>query len=224
MSAPGDAIIGSWSTNAEAWTTAVREGHIASRKAGTDAAIVAAVRDRRPTRALDVGCGEGWLVRALTALGIEAHGSDVSPELVAAARAAGSAHVSVASYADIVADRTCVAGPWDVIVCNFALLDADVVPLLSALGTRLEPDGALVIQTVHPWMARGDAPYEDGWRTETFAAFAVPFPAHMPWYYRTMASWSASIAAAGLRVERFQEPLHPETGLPLSLLLNVTRP
>jgi hypothetical protein len=45
------------------------------------------------------------------------------------------------------------------------------VPLLAAARARLARGGALVIQTVHPWTARGDAPYADGWRTETFAGF-----------------------------------------------------
>ena len=41
----------------------------------------------------------------------------------------------------------------------------------------------------------------------------------MPWYFRTMAGWHAALAHAGLRLERVEEPLHPDTRRPLSLLL-----
>ena len=77
----------------------------------------------------------------------------------------------------------------------------------------------MVIQTVHPWSARGEAPYADGWRTETFAGFGEGFGAAMPWYYRTLASWVAAIHAAGLAVAELGEPVNPESGVPASLLI-----
>jgi len=135
--APEQAIAESWTANADAWTTAVRDGLIPSREAGTNAAILAACLQHGAGPVLDVGCGEGWLVH-----------------------------------------------------------------------------------TVHPWSARGDAPYRSEWRTETFDAFAVSFPSPMPWYSRTLGSWLEQFALAGLRAARLDEPLHPGTGLPLSLLFH----
>jgi 2-polyprenyl-3-methyl-5-hydroxy-6-metoxy-1,4-benzoquinol methylase len=84
-----DALVRSWSRNAEAWTRTVREGGIESRRLVTDAAIVRAVLERRPERVLDLGCGEGWLARALAEHGLAVVGLDGSPELVEAARRAG---------------------------------------------------------------------------------------------------------------------------------------
>ncbi|HSK40392.1 MAG TPA: hypothetical protein VK943_11555, partial [Arenibaculum sp.] len=55
----------SWTANAGLWTQAVRSGAIASRRLATDDAVVRAVAARRPRRVLDLGCGEGWLARAL---------------------------------------------------------------------------------------------------------------------------------------------------------------
>jgi 2-polyprenyl-3-methyl-5-hydroxy-6-metoxy-1,4-benzoquinol methylase len=209
----------SWTANADAWTTVVRDGLIPSRKAGTDAAIVAAVSALRTGPILDVGCGEGWLVRALAAEGIAGTGIDISAPLIASARALGGGTFDVVTYAQLEQDMSVVAGPWHGIVCNFALLAEPVHPLLAALRARLAAGGRLMIQTVHPWSARGDRPYQSEWRTETFDAFGTAFPSPMPWYYRTLADWQRELTTAGLRVLEMHEPLHPETGAPLSLLL-----
>ena len=183
------ALIWSWMANADAWTRTVREGRIASRRLATDAAIVDAVAERNPKRVLDLGCGEGWLMRALAERGIEAIGLDVSLELVMAAEEAGGGRYRCCSYEELVEDPTRAGGPYDAIACNFSLLGADLVPLLRALRRNLPPGGALVIQTVHPWTAAGDEGYADGWRTETFDAFGDDFAEPMPWYFRTLGAW-----------------------------------
>lgn len=219
MTAPRDRLIRSWTGNAAAWTAAVRDGRIESRRLATDAAILDALRALRPARVLDVGCGEGWLCRALAAHGIEAVGIDVSAPLVDAARAAGSGRFEVLPYAGL-AGAAPQLGRFDALACNFALLEQDIVPMLRDLHGLLAPGGHLVIQTVHPWTACGDEPYRDGWRLEDFAAFGdEAFPEPMPWYFRTLATWLANLDEAGYRVDRLREPAHPATARPLSLLL-----
>ena len=208
----------SWRSNAQAWTGAVRGQQIESRRLVTDAAIVQATLARTPRRVLDVGCGEGWLCRALAAHGIEAVGVDASAPLIDAARAAGGAAYHVRSYAELVSAPE-ELGHFDAVVCNFALLEADLSALLAALRSLLRAGGVLLIQTVHPWTARGEAPYRDGWRTETFAGFGAGFTEAMPWFYRTLESWVASLRAAGWRIEEIGEPPHPQTGEPASLVL-----
>lgn len=231
----------SWVTNAPAWTRAVREGRIASRRAGTDAAVLGACEALAPANLLDVGCGEGWLVHALCARGIDAHGVDASAPLIEAARAGEGAHAgngarageaaraarfACHSYDDLIARPALLAGPWTVIVCNFALLGDPLAPLLKALASRLVDEGVLLIQTVHPWTAAGDD-YRCGWREERFEAFGEGFAAPMPWYFRTLESWFDELGAAGLHVTSLQEPrstslhsIHDSASeRPLSLLL-----
>lgn len=211
----------SWRTNADAWTRAVREQRIPSRRAGTDAAILGAVLETGARHILDAGCGEGWLARALAARGCEVVGVDASAELVAAARSLGGARFEVASYADL-ETRRAEFGPFDAVACNFALLGEDLGTPLRALGRLLAPDGRLVVQTVHPWTACGEAPYVDGWRIETFAGFGDEFREPMPWYFRTIESWIGAFVANGYAVERVTEPVDATGSRPLSLLLTAS--
>jgi 2-polyprenyl-3-methyl-5-hydroxy-6-metoxy-1,4-benzoquinol methylase len=224
---PPDARLrASWDANAAAWTVAVREQRIPSRRAGTDAAIVAACAGRVADRVLDVGCGEGWLARAIAHPSRDVVGIDGSVALIEQARALPMPGVRFAavSYEQCIAgaeaDEHELAGMWNLIVCNFALLGDPLSPLLGALARRLAPDGRLLIQTVHPWPAMGDGPYECGWREEQFQGFGVTFPDTMPWYFRTLRSWHRELDAAGLDIRQMEEPLHPETRRPLSLLLH----
>jgi len=222
MRTPEDALLDSWQHNAQAWIDAVRSGSIESRRQVTDQAILLAILGRQPERVLDLGCGEGWLLRALGDRGVEAVGVDGERALVDAARAAGSAEVHLASYAKLAAGQACVGKDYDLICANFALLQQDIIPLLTAMNALLVPGGALVIQTLHPWgMADGD--YQDGWREESFAGFAGDWQV-MPWYFRTLASWLNALDMAGLRLVGLQEPQHPQSALPQSLLLVAERP
>ncbi|MET0232639.1 MAG: class I SAM-dependent methyltransferase [Rhodanobacteraceae bacterium] len=211
----------SWERNAAAWTDAVREQRIASRRAGTDAAVVDAVLRLAPSRVLDVGCGEGWLARVLAERGVAVVGIDASEALVESARALGGGRFEKLAYADIGADA--FGALFDLAVCNFALLEDDLAPALDAIARTLGANGRLVVQTVHPWAACGDARYENGWRLETFAAFGNGFVAPMPWYFRTLGAWIDALAASGFRVERAEEPIDRESGKPLSLLLTAVR-
>jgi hypothetical protein len=66
----------SWNANAKPWARAIQTGSIQSRTLVTDRAIIEAVSSMAPRRVLDVGCGEGWLARALSARGMTVTGVD----------------------------------------------------------------------------------------------------------------------------------------------------
>jgi len=210
-------LLHSWQLNAKAWIDAVRGGAIESRRQVTDQAILLAILGRQPERVLDLGCGEGWLLRALADRGIDAVGVDGDAVLVEAARAAGSSAVHKASYEQLAAEEVDIGGDYDLICANFALLHQDIIPLLAAMKALMAPSGTMVIQTLHPWStANGD--YQDGWREESFAGFAGQWQP-MPWYFRTLASWLNALDMAGLRLVNLQEPQHPQSAVPQSLLL-----
>lgn len=218
---PEHTIIESWTTNADAWTQAVRNGAIESRERATNAAIVAAVMARRPARVLDLGCGEGWLVRALTDRGVEAVGIDGSLALIEAAIASGGGQFRHGSYQDLISQSVRFDAAFDVIVANFALLQEQLTPLLRTLGTLLEPGGPLIIQTVHPNGV--DDPDREGWRQEDFRAFPGCWQA-MPWFYRTPEGWRQLLRASGYPTVAIDESVHPDSHRPLSLILIARRP
>ncbi|KAF1070573.1 MAG: Ubiquinone biosynthesis O-methyltransferase [Pseudomonas citronellolis] len=211
----------SWQHNAEAWTRIIREQRIDSRRLVTDAAMLQAVRTSGARRVLDIGCGEGWLCRALSAEGLECLGVDACAELIEAARAMGDWRFEVFDYGQLL-DAAAVErlGRFDALLCNFALLDEHLQPWLRGLHAYLRPDGQLIIQTLHPWSVAGEQGYVDGWRVETFEAFAGEFRAPMPWYFRTLASWLALLQAAGWRLVELREPRHADNGQVCSLLLS----
>lgn len=217
MSSESDQLQRSWVANSAAWCEAVRERRIESRRLVTDAAIVDAVLEQKPRRVLDVGCGEGWLARALSAQGIAVTGIDGSAPLIEAAQALGGGTFLVVSYDELRADASVIEGPFDAVVANFSVLDDRAEELVRALQPLMAQGGRLIVQTVHPLFA-GDGAYEDGWRTETFDAIPGTWSEAMPWYFRTLGSWARVFANAGYSLLEIREPMYADRLRPASIM------
>jgi SAM-dependent methyltransferase len=172
-------------------------------------------------RVLDLGCGEGWLVRALGLRGIAAIGIDGSNALIEAAQAAGGEFACL-SYEQL-GDARVTLGEIDLAVANFALLGEQLEPCLRELAKLLTGQRRLLIQTLHPLGV--EPPYEPGWRRESFAGFGQSTEwAPMPWYFRPFGAWVELLGNSGFVLERVIEPLdapaEPAGKRPLSLILD----
>jgi SAM-dependent methyltransferase len=212
------AIVRSWHDNAEPWSHAIRTAAIASREAVTNRAIVDAVVSCGPRRVLDVGCGEGWLARSLSALGMQVTGVDAVPELIAKAVAQQGGEFHVQDYAGI-ADHSMPYGPFEAAVCNFSLLgNESVESLIGALPFYLDDQKNLIIQSLHPIAACGDAPYEDRWRVGSWAGFSGGFCNPAPWYFRTLESWQSMLARNGFEIVECREPRTAPAAEPASVI------
>jgi len=209
-------VIDSWHRNTDPWVAAIRNGEIESRTLVTNAAIVDTVRAHAPQTAVDLGCGEGWLVRALPE--VRMIGVDAIAGLVEAARAAGGGEFRCLSYERIAQGELQLAA--DLAVCNFSLIGKEAVEgLFRAAPSYLRHGGHLVVQTVHPLLACGEQAYADGWREGSWAGFNSGFQDAPPWYFRTLSNWIALFENNGLRIREMREPLHPQSGKPASLIL-----
>lgn len=102
---------------------------------------------RRPLRLLDLGCGDGSLLREAARRGtVDGYGVDRSPEQVARARDAGTA----VHEGDAVEFLSRHRATWDVITCVDLLehLETDeVLRLARAVAEGLRPGGTWVVQT-----------------------------------------------------------------------------
>lgn len=211
-------IIHSWEKNAGPWIRAVQEEQIESRKLATNQAIIATILHYRPLTALDLGCGEGWLARQLAKHGIRMMGVDVVSELIENAKRLGGGEFVVYSYEQII--DGVLENQFDAVVCNFSLLSKESVDhLMRHIPALLNDSGHLFIQTLHPLLAGGDAPYQDGWRSGSWAGFSANFSDPAPWYFRTLAAWIKLLRDSKLTLAELLEPLHPNTGKPASLIL-----
>jgi 2-polyprenyl-3-methyl-5-hydroxy-6-metoxy-1,4-benzoquinol methylase len=239
-------IIRSWHANAAPWSEAIRTASVASRTLVTNQAVIDAVVSAVASnaasavasdsasvacssvagpRVLDIGCGEGWLARALGDLGMRVTGIDAVPDLIAQAANApciaarrGSAVFSVQDYESI-ANRRWHGGPFDAAVCNFSLLGAESVDsLIAALPFYLANPGYLIIQTLHPLGACGALPYQDGWREGSWQGFGGEFRNPAPWYFRTLESWTSLLESGGFDIVERREPKAPEAAAPSSVI------
>jgi len=213
-------IVDSWNKNALQWTRAVRAGQIESRTLLTNKAIVESILSHNPDSVLDIGCGEGWLIRELAPSVSRLAGIDAVPDLISQAEAAGGGDFFVASYGEL--SDLSLGNLFDLVVCNFSLLGNESVDeLFRSIPSLLKPAGVFMIQTLHPVVACGDLPYVDGWREGSWSGFGDEFVEPAPWYFRTLDSWAALFSASGFQLAGMREPIYPDTGQPASVIFTL---
>lgn len=210
-------IIESWQVNATPWVEAVESGAIESRQLVTNQAIIETLVSLPVKNIVDIGCGEGWLVRALCSRGLSVLGIDVVEALIARAQAQGVGQYKHLAYEAL--SRETLAGQYDAAVCNFSLIGEDSVEhLFKTLPTILSDSGYLVIQTLHPEASCGDLPYEDGWREGSWQGFSEKFSQPAPWYFRTLDTWKSLFHDNGFDLQSLIEPVHPTVKNKLSII------
>lgn len=221
-----DDILKSWEVNAASWIRTIDDGELESRTLVTNAAIVATILKYKPGKVLDIGCGEGWLTRALQAKSIAAHGIDAVAPLIQNAVEKGGEHYSVCSYEDLIGGKGDFLIDMEAVVINFALLDqATTERLLLYLGKNLRKGALLFIQTLHPFTLAGEGAYQSGWREGSWKGLNQSYTQPYQWYFRTLEDWVHLFSDAGLALREMKEPIHPHTGRPASVIfvLNVSR-
>jgi hypothetical protein len=109
----------------------------------------------------------------------------------------------------------------DCAVCNFSLIgEESTQTAINTLSKLLERNTRLVIQTLHPLVANGGMPYQDGWREGSWDGFSSDFTKPAPWYFRTIGSWCDLLFRNGFTIRNIHEPLHPQTKNPVSIIFD----
>ena len=193
------------------------------------------------TLTIDVGCGEGRFARDLTRLGHHVFGVDVSPTMIAAARAASDdvEYAIADAVAMPLADRSA-----DLAIAFMSLHDLDdLAGALREIARVLAPGGRLCMAIPHPINSAGqfdgsapDSPFtirgsyldefryvEDIRRSGRQVRYAS---AHRP-----LQAYVDALADAGFVIERLREPAPPESEnrpqwrrIPMFLHLRAMRP
>jgi 2-polyprenyl-3-methyl-5-hydroxy-6-metoxy-1,4-benzoquinol methylase len=211
-------ILSSWFQNAKPWTDIIRQRGVASRERVTNQAIVDAVLEGDPAYVLDVGTGEGWLVRELAKRGIRGVGIDAVPALIESARIAGQGRFEVVQYGDLL-DGRLEHERFDAVVCNFSLIGKESTEaVIRSAQSLLTAEGRLIIQTLHPVEACGALPYQDGWRPGEWTGFGEAFKEPAPWYVRTFESWRLLIKRFGFEIVKELEPEDFTVSKPMSVI------
>ena len=219
-------IFDCWHKNASAWTKSIDDGAIESRILVTNRAILDSIIEQCPTSVLDLGCGEGWLLRALKSElpGVKLTGVDAIPALIEFAKEKNpEIDYQVYSYQSIIEEHFQPKGQFDIVVINFALFGNELVgDLLQSVHRLITTDGCLIIQTLHPHSVNGEEPYVDGWRPGSWKGFSDMFIDPAPWYFRTLESWFMLFYNNGFSLKALKEPRHPQKQQPLSIIFLAT--
>ena len=206
-------IIDSYKKNYQYWIAAIQKGEIESRLLVTNQAIIDVINSRNPKTLLDIGCGEGWLVRECSKIGINSLGVDVVPGLIEYAQKQNGGKFKILSYEELSSDH--FGNKFDVVVNNFSLLGNESVNrLFEQIPPLLTQKGAYIVQTVHTLIECGDEKYQTGWR----AGFSKHFNDPAPWYFRTIENWKNLFLQNGLTLKQTIEPIHPATKKPASII------
>lgn len=150
---------------------------------------------------LDAGCGDGYLARVLAARGARVTGIDLSPRLVALARAKDAQGAIAYRVGDLSAPSPADAGRFDAAASYLVLNDvADYRGFAATLGAVLKPGGRLVLALNNPYGAvirRHVADYFDsGAVTPYRGLWAAGIKVHH--HHRTLEEYLDAFLAAGL--------------------------
>jgi 2-polyprenyl-3-methyl-5-hydroxy-6-metoxy-1,4-benzoquinol methylase len=217
-----DHIMNSWKLNSQQWVEVVENNEIASRQIITNRAIMETILAHHPQRVLDVGCGEGWLTRALVAEGIEGVGLDGAEGLIEAANKKEIGAFHVLEYKDFTSEKLATLGQFDVIVFNYALFGKEVVEkVLAVLKANLNPEGKIIIQTIHPEHSLVAELTEPTWLKENWAGLDRDFQKGYDWYFRPLKDWQRLFEILSYRWIQSRDVRHPDTGDYISIIMEI---
>lgn len=205
---------GGWEESAEAWVTSIDRGD-ALRETIIKPELERILPRYSGHSAVDIGCGEGWLVRMMREHGIQAEGIDATLPLVEEAnrRLPGSCTI-----ADAV-DTGFADGSFDLATSCIVFVDLpDLKPAISEMCRILRPGGIALVANLNPYATSVGT----GWiRSESKEAKVFPVDNYglehgmrAAWsgidvvnYHRPLCHYMQAFLSESMILRSFDEPL-----------------
>lgn len=211
---------GGWDESAAAWIAQVGDSGDFGRQFVLDAPMLAHIRGRGFSRALDAGCGEGRFCRMMQAEGIVTVGIDPAVALIERARALdpkGDYRVERAENCEF-------DDEFDLVVSYLTLIDIDNVDdAVSSMARSLRPGGTLLVANLTSF---NTAAMPDGWRKHdgrpcfSIDRYLEERAVWLEWnglrirnWHRPLETYMQAFLKAGLLLRDFIEPV-PKGGDP----------
>jgi SAM-dependent methyltransferase len=190
-------------------------------------------------RVLDAGCGEGYLARSLAARGARVTGIDLSPRLIALARARDPGGSIDYRVADLSRPLPAEVGRFDAAGCYLALSDVeDYRGFAAVLASSLVPGGRLVLAINNPYSAVTDRHVTDYFDSGAVSRYRGLWEigVRASYRHRTLEDYLDAFHAGGLRLAKLADSpamadthgpdayLPPGGRFPRFMLLAYTKP
>jgi len=206
-----------WDESAEAWIAVVGERGDWARQHVLDPAVLERIERRRYRRAIDVGCGEGRMCRAMQARSIPTVGIDPTAALLERARSldpGGDYRLALAETLPIADEK------FDLVLSCLTLIDiADFRHALREMVRVLEPGGTLLIANLTNFISTTSANATIRDADGKFVHFPVDrymeeFSMWVEWdgirvknWHRPLSAYMGELLRHGLRLVHFDEPV-----------------
>ena len=221
-----------WESSADAWVTDMGELGDFGRRYVLDPVMLPRAIAASPTRALDVGCGEGRFCRLLRSRGVAVVGVDPTPALIATARARDDDTPYVRGRAERLPFPD---ASFDLVVSYLTLIDIpDEQAGIREMARVLRPGGRLLIANLNSF---NTACVESGWIRDAGGRrihYAIDnyLTEHDIWieyrgirvrnHHRPLSTYLRALLDEGLRLTHFDEP-RPTADAPTARAANYVR-
>ena len=237
-----EAAAGDYDAYTDQYTAAVGErerGGVDGDPYGLLPGLLELLGDITGARVLDAGCGDGYLARVLAARGAQVTGADISPRLIAAARAKDPGSAIDYRVADLSQPWPEPAGSFDAVASYLVLNDVrDYRGFIATLASALRPGGRLALALNNPYGAVIRQHVADYFDSGAVSPYRALWATGIKVFYRhrTLQDYLDAFLAACLRLTKLADvaahcSLHgpptilPEGAIfPRHMLLAFTRP